>query len=142
MSKFILFKRDDVDPYYRRIIDQSDVPKEFQDRVKVYDKTIIIDQKRLIHTGVILNFNSNPISYGKPFENDYLFTPIGYIPKSRTLSVCCKDGKLFIFVAKGNVVYKQPVSIDNSIFNETLVYNHVKNMVEDFREYYKETLQS
>lgn len=141
MSKFILFKRDDVDPYFRRITKQSDVPESFQSRVKVESDAIRIDQKRILRKGIFLNFNSNQIEIGNPFSDNYLYTPLGFVPVSKTLTIVYLDGTLFSLKSDGHALVRETRNIDDPIFDDRLYYNHVTNKVYSFREFYKEKIQ-
>lgn len=141
MSKFILFKRDDVDPYFRRITSTSDIPIEFRDRVKVDHEAVIIDQKRIYKRGIFFNFNSKRIDVGNPFTDDYMYTPLGFVPKKKTFMVSCVDGVISFFIQDHHSVIREHKTIDDPIFDDVLYYSHSTNKVYVFRDYYKEKLQ-
>ena len=141
MSSFILFKRDDVDPYLRRITSNSDVPEEFRDRVKVEHDYIIIDQKRIYQKGIFLNFNLQKIDIGNPFTDGYIYTPLGFVPESKTFQVSCIDGKLYILKRDHHSIIREHKTIDDPIFDDALYYSHVSDKIFVFRDYYKENLQ-
>lgn len=141
MSRFILFKRDDVDPYFRRIASTSDVPEKFRDRVKVEHDSVIIDHKRVYKRGTFFNFNIPKIDIGNPFSGDYVYTPLGFVPKNKTFLVACVDGKLSTFIQNHHSIIREHRTIDDPIFDDALYYSHVTNKVYVFRDYYKENLQ-
>ena len=141
MSRFILFKRDDVDPYFRRITSSRDVPEKFRDRVKVEHDAIIIDQKRVYKRGIFFNFNTQRIDIGNPFSDDYVYTPLGFVPKNKTFLVSYVDGQLSTFTQDHHSVIREHKTIDDPIFDDVLYYSHSSNKVYVFRDYYKENLQ-
>ena len=140
MSTFILFKKDDVDPLLRKIFKPKDVPEGFKDRVEIDGDNVIVDHRRSYKRGITFSFHNGRILPGSPLLEYYYPTPLGFVKTENTFTVIVHNGSLFTIVQEGRLIHREPISIDDPMFDEALVYVHSVNKVFTFREYYKENL--